>query len=73
MSWMPSRDTVEEIKKKYPKGTRVELKWMEDVHAPPAGTKGTVICVDDCATVHVAWDNGSHLGAVYGEDVISKV
>lgn len=73
MSWMPSRETVEEIKKKYPKGTRVELKWMEDFNAPPAGTKGTVESVDDCATVHVAWDNGSHLGAVYGEDVISKV
>lgn len=73
MSWMPSRATVEEFKKRYPKGTRVELRWMSDMHAPPIGTKGTVVGVDDCATVHVAWDNGSHLGAVYGEDAIAKI
>jgi hypothetical protein len=46
---------------------------MDDSQAPPPGTEGTVIHVDDCATVHIAWSNGSTLGAVHGEDVIRKV
>ena len=29
---------------------------------------GTVIAVDDVGTIHVAWDCGSSLGVVYGED-----
>ena len=39
----------------------------------PPGLKGTVTAVDDVATVHIAWDNGSSLGAAYGEDVIRKL
>lgn len=41
---------------------------MDDVQAPPIGTKGTVEGVDDTASLHVAWDNGSHLNVIYGED-----
>lgn len=67
-----SEKTVKELRDKYPKGTRVILRWMDDVQAPPAGTPGTVISVDDAGTVHVAWDNGSTLGVVYGEDSIEK-
>ena len=70
---IPSRETVRYIKEQYPKGTRVELVYMDDIHAPPTGTKGTVVHVDDIGTVHVRWDNGSGLGAAYGEDVIKKV
>jgi hypothetical protein len=29
--------------------------------------------VDDTASLLVAWDNGSHLNVVYGEDVVRKV
>jgi hypothetical protein len=39
----------------------------------PAGLKGTVDHVDDAATVHIAWDNGSSLGAAYGVDRIRKI
>ena len=46
----PSRETVERVRKMYPKGTRVELVRMEDVQAPPIGTKGTVTGVDDTAS-----------------------
>lgn len=56
------------IKKSYPKGTRVILISMEDIQAPPVGTKGTVIGVDDIGSIMVAWDNGSSLNVVYGED-----
>lgn len=66
-------NVVEYVKDKFPAGTRVVLLKMDDPHAPPVGTQGTVRCVDDIATVHVSWDNGSGLGAVWGEDVIKVV
>ena len=67
------RSIVKEIKETYPKGTRVKLIQMDDLQAPPIRTLGTVRIVDDTGTVHVNWDNGSSLGAVYGEDKIEKV
>ena len=59
---------IESLREKYPQGARVELVRMEDPQAPPVGTKGTVIAVDDIGTIHVKWDNGSTLGVVLGED-----
>jgi hypothetical protein len=64
----PSKEIVERVRKQYPVGCRVELTHMDDVQAPPIGTKGTVIGVDDTASVMVRWDNGSGLNVVYGED-----
>ena len=55
----------------YKIGARVRLVQMDDPQAPPVGTEGTVLFVDDIGTIHIAWDNGSSLGAVFGEDVIS--
>lgn len=69
----PSRETVERVRREYPAGTRVELVRMDDVQAPPIGTKGTVTGVDDTASVMVAWDNGSSLHVVYGEDACRKL
>ena len=43
----PDRKTVELLRKEYPAGTRVILEEMDDVQAPPVGTMGTVIGVDD--------------------------
>ena len=64
---------VEEMRMRYPKGTRIELEKMDDVQAPPIGTKGTVLCVDDTGSIMVAWDNGSHLNVIYGEDQVRKI
>ena len=69
----PDREAVERVRREYPTGTRVELLRMEDVQAPPIGTQGTVEGVDDTASILVAWDNGSHLNVVYGEDVCRKL
>lgn len=69
----PNTKVVDYVKKKYPVGTRVKLLKMDDPHAPPIGTLGTVRFVDDIATIHVAWDNGSSLGAAYGEDIVKVV
>jgi hypothetical protein len=46
---------------------------MDDLQAPPLGTLGTVIGVDDTGSIMVDWDNGSGLNVVYGEDVVRKV
>lgn len=69
----PSRETVERIRSQYPKGTRVELIQMDDVQAPPVGTLGTVLGVDDTGSLLMRWDNGSGLNVVYGEDIVRKV
>lgn len=66
-------ELLEELRKRYPEGSRVILVKMDDMQAPPEGTCGTVSHVDGIGSVHVDWDNGSHLAAVYGEDVIRRV
>lgn len=73
MMRMPSRETVEAIRKQYPKGTRVELVQMDDIQAPPIGTKGTVKGVDDIGSLLVAWDNGSSLNVIYGVDIVRRL
>ena len=69
----PSKEIVEKLKKEYPKGTRVQLVAMDDFQAPPIGTKGTVIGVDDTGSIMVAWDNGSSLNVVYNVDKCIKI
>lgn len=69
----PSRQIVEDLRKQYPNGTRVELVQMDDMQAPPPGTKGTVTGVDDTGSLMVAWDNGSGLNVIYGEDIVRKI
>ena len=69
----PSRETVERIRTQYPVGCRVELVRMDDPQAPPVGTKGTVRYVDDVGSLGIAWDNGSLLQVVYGEDLCRKL
>lgn len=69
----PSKKIVESIRKQYPTGTRVELIQMDDVQAPPIGTKGTVWGVDDTGSIMVNWDNGSGLNVIYGIDCCRKL
>ena len=69
----PNRETVDAVKAAYPIGCRVVLDQMDDATAPPTGTQGTVCAVDDTGTIHCAWDNGSGLGVVYGEDRCHKI
>ena len=61
------------LRETYPAGTRVELVRMDDVQAPPIGTKGTVYGVDDAGSLLVIWDNGSGLNVVYGIDYAVKI
>jgi len=45
------RDKVKRLKEKFKAGTRIRLIRMDDVQAPPPGTKGTVRDVDDIGIV----------------------
>lgn len=69
----PDKRTVERVRAQYPPGTRIELTHMDDPQAPPAGTLGTVIDVDDTASLIVKWDNGGSLNIVYGIDSARRV
>jgi hypothetical protein len=64
---------ITRLRDQYPAGTRVELVRMDDRQAPPIGTKGTVLWVDDTGSLIMDWDNGSGLNVIYGEDVVRKV
>lgn len=68
-----SREIVEKIRKRYPKGSRVALVFMDDAQAPPVGTLGTILGVDDIGSLIVEWDNGSRLNVIYGEDKVRIV
>lgn len=67
------KEVVESLRKRFPKGCRVELVQMDDRHAPPIGTLGTVVLVDDIGTIHINWDTGSRLGVCYPEDYCRRV
>ena len=67
-------EMLKRIREKYPVGCTVEIIEMcdpyRDMHA---GLRGTVTHVDDTGTVFADWENGSTLGAVFGEDRIRRV
>ena len=69
----PAREVVEALRHHYTAGTRVELLEMNDPQAPPIGTLGTVIGIDDIGSIMVRWDNGCGLSVVYGEDRVRIV
>ena len=70
---MISKGALQALRERFPRGTRVELVKMDDPQAPPIGTKGTVLGVDDIGSIMVAWDSGGGLNVVYGEDICRKV
>lgn len=67
------RETVKRLRREHPVGCRVELVQMDDVQAPPIGTKGTVRGVDDIGSIMVRWDNGCTLSVAYGEDMCRRI
>ena len=61
------------LREQFPQGARVELLRMDDPLAPPIGTKGTVMGVDDIGSIMVAWDSGGSLHVLFGVDECRKV
>ena len=70
---MISKEALQALRERFPKGTRVELVKMDDPQAPPVGTKGIVLGVDDIGSIMVSWDSGGSLSVVWGEDICRKV
>ena len=62
------KERLQALRERFKPGSRVELLKMDDVQAPPIGTRGTVVGVDDIGSIMVNWDNGSGLSIAYGED-----
>ena len=70
----PDRGTVERVRRQYPAGCRIVLDRMDDPYTKiPVGTQGTVLGVDDAASIMPHWDSGSGLYVVYGEDSAHKL
>ena len=63
-----SREALQALRERYPRGTRVELVQMDDPQAPPVGTKGEVRGVDDAGSILVSWENGFSLSLIPGVD-----
>ena len=71
MNDFPSKEIVQALRKRYPKGTRVVLVRMNDSYTKlRPGDLGTVDFIDDAGSIFCIWDNGSTLGVVFGVDEI---
>ena len=72
MKW-PTKEKVEQVRREYPPGTIVRFVRMDDPQAPPPGTTGKVIGVDDTASLLVEWQTGGSLNVLYGIDQVKKL
>ena len=69
-----SKAALEARRARFKRGSRVELVSMNDPYTNlKPGDRGRVEFIDDIGTAHIVWDNGSTLGAAYGEDQIKLV
>lgn len=68
--WQRLKAKAEILKKQYPEGTRIMLKQMDDIQAPPFGTLGTVRGVDSIGNILVQWDTGSTLSVTEIDEII---
>ena len=66
-------EKVDFLRKLYPVGCKVELHFMDDPQAPPSGTKGEVMFVDDIGQIHVKWETGSTLALNVKLDSFSRI
>ena len=74
MNGIISKAALEARRTRFKRGSRVELVSMNDPYTRlKPGDRGRVEFIDDIGTVHITWDNGSTLGAAYGEDHIRLV
>ena len=69
----PNKQQLEELRAKYPTGTKIILHHMNDPYPVPPRTVGEVQFVDDGGNIHVLWSNGSTLAVIDGVDSFSKV
>lgn len=66
---------LDSLRSEFQRGMRVKLIHMDDMQAPVSGTLGTIRGVDDLGNILMAWDSGSTLSLIFGEDefeIVSK-
>lgn len=74
MNSFPSKAIVEQLRQRFPAGTRVRLiKMNDDFTNLQPGDEGTVEFIDDCGSIFCAWDRGASLGVVFGVDEVRKI
>lgn len=64
----PTEKELAMLRNKYQPGVLVVLDSMEDRQAPPPGTQGMVMGVDDMGSIMVRWETGSTLSLIPGVD-----
>lgn len=61
----PDKKYIEQLRKKYPVGTKIQLISMRDEKYPVLpGTLGEVTGIDDAGSIHMKWENGSSLALI---------
>lgn len=73
MNEFHSKAIVESLRRQYPAGAKVRLVSMDDPYAPPVGTIGEVLGVDDAGSILVKWSNNSLLSVIFGVDEVRKI
>ena len=61
----PNKAYLEQLRKAYPAGTKIQLISMRDETYPILpGTVCEVTHIDDAGSVHMKWENGSSLALI---------
>ena len=61
----PNKAYLEQLRKQYPKGTKLQMITMRNEKYPiPPGTVGEVTHIDDMGSIHMKWENGSFLAII---------
>ena len=61
----PSESYLEQLRKKYPVGTKLQLIYIRSRKYPVLpGTVGEVTHIDDAGSIHMRWEDGSSLALI---------
>lgn len=70
----PSKSYLEQLRKQYPKGTKLQLLSMRNEKYPVLpGTVGEVTHIDDVGSIHMRRENGSSLALIPEVDSFKAV
>ena len=70
----PSKSYLEQLRKKYPVGIKLQLISMRNEKYPVLpGTVGEVTHIDDAGSIHMRWENGSSLSLIPEVDSFKAV